>query len=189
MLKLRAYGVKEKLASWIKSFLSDRKMQVSVRGSVSRWCSVKSGVPQGSVLGSLLFLSYINDLPENVSSSIKLFADDTKIWNIIRSEVDRLSLQDDLGKLNDWSKQWLLRFNIDKCKKMRIGKQESQFAYKMTSGSDEHMLQEISEEKDLGVWISNDLKPSKQCTVSASKAMKVLRVLMLKLLTSCIISL
>ena len=124
-------------------------MQVSVRGSVSRWCSVKSGVPQGSVLGPLLFLSYINDLPENVSSSIKLFADDTKIWNIIRSEVDRLSLQDDLGKLNDWSKQWLLRFNIDKCKKMHIGKQESQFAYKMTSGSDEHMLQEISEEQEI----------------------------------------
>ena len=175
MLKLRAYGVKGKLASWIESFLSDRKMQVSVRGSVSRWCSVKSGVPQGSVLGPLLFLSYINDLPENVSSSIELFADDTKIWNLIRSEVDRLSLQDDLGKLNEWSKQWLLRFNIDKCKKMHIGKQNSQFAYKMTSGSDEHMLQEISEEKDLGVWISKDLKPSKQCTVSASKAMNVLR--------------
>ena len=177
MLKLRAYGVKGKLASWIESFLSDRKMQVSVRGSVSRWCSVKSGVPQGSVLGPLLFLSYINDLPENVSSSIELFADDTKIWNIIRSEVDRLSLQDDLGKLNDWSKQWLLRFNIDKCKKMHIGNQESQFAYKMTSGSDEHMLQEISEEKDLGVWISNDLEPSKQCTVSASKAMNVHRAI------------
>ena len=95
MLKLRAYGVKGKLASWIENFLSDRKMQVSVRGSVSRWCSVKSGVPQGSVLGPLLYLSYINDLPENVSSSIELFEDNIKIWKIIRSEVDRLTLQDE----------------------------------------------------------------------------------------------
>ena len=71
--------LKGKFASWIENFLSDGKMQVSVQGSVSRWCSVKSGVPQGSVLGPLWFLSFKNDLPENVSSSIELFADDTKI--------------------------------------------------------------------------------------------------------------
>ena len=72
--------------------------------------------------------------------------------------MDRLTLQDDLSKLNDWPKQCLLIFDIDKCKTVHISirKQVSQFAYKMTSGIDEYILQEISEEKDLGVWISNN---------------------------------
>ena len=78
--KLQAYGVTGYLLQWIRAFLSDRKQQVVVRGCRSEWVAVTSGVPQGSVLGPLLFLVYINDLPEVVSSSIKIFADDTKLY-------------------------------------------------------------------------------------------------------------
>jgi len=85
---------------------------------------VVSGVPQGSVIGPLLFLVYVNDLPEWIVNSIRMFADDTKIWTVITTDQDIISLQSDLNKLADWSDKWLLRFNIDKCKVMHLGPRE-----------------------------------------------------------------
>ena len=98
--------------------------QVGVNGERSAWHNVISGVPQGSVLGPLLFVIFINDLPETVNSDAYLFADDTKIFNIIKSSDNSTILQEDLTKLEEWSDTctWLLRFHPDKCKHMHIGK-------------------------------------------------------------------
>ena len=89
--------------------------------SQSDWIGVQSGVLQGSVLGPLLFILYVNDVPDLIESNLKMFADDTKIYSVIKSFHDSLKLQHDINKLMQWSSVWLLRFNAAKCKVMRIG--------------------------------------------------------------------
>jgi len=97
--KLVEYGINGKVLTWLKSFLQGRKMRVEVRGEYSDWVSVTSGVPQGSVLGPLLFLVFVNDIPEWIRTSVKMFADDTKLWTRISTLEDSHVLQDDLDKL------------------------------------------------------------------------------------------
>ena len=96
--------------------MSQRKMRVGVQGSFSEWVDVLSDVPQASMLGPLLFLIFMNDLPNWVSNSMRMFADDTIIWREIQVVGDSLNLQEDLHKLIKWSDKWLLRFNPEKCK-------------------------------------------------------------------------
>jgi hypothetical protein len=91
-----------------------------VNGAGSEWENVTSGIPQGSVLDPILFVIYINDLPDTVESDSYLFADDTKIFRIIKDEDDKEILQDDLTKLEEWSDKWLLKFHPEKCKHMKI---------------------------------------------------------------------
>ena len=95
-------------------------MRVMVNSSSSSWVKVSSGVPQGSVLGPLLFLIFVNDLPDLVKSSIKMFADDTKLWATISNTTDSKMLQEDLNCLKCWNNKWLLRFNPEKCKVMHV---------------------------------------------------------------------
>ena len=109
-------------------------------------------------------------MPNEVNNRLIQFADDTKIWKIIRSINDRDSLQNDLNSLTKWSKKWLLRFNPKKCKVLHLGHNNPKFKYTM----DEQVLEETFMEKDLGVLISNDLKCGEQCNKSAKKAMRVL---------------
>ena len=98
-------------------------------GVLSEPLEVWSGVPQGSVLGPILFLIFINDLLENISSLGKLFADDAKIYRQIKSREDARILQEDLIKLQEWSRKWLLQFNEDKCKVMHFGKNNPKNQY------------------------------------------------------------
>ena len=105
---------------WFEDFLTDRQMRVSVNGAYSDCAKVTSGVPQGSVLRPILFLLYVNNIPASVSCKIKLFADDTKIWNTSKMQFDSQSLQSDLDLLSKWSDECLLRFNIDNCHVMHI---------------------------------------------------------------------
>ena len=114
------FGIGNSILQWIKSFLEDRQMKVTVRSSCSHWVEVVSVVPQGSVLGSLLFLIYVNDLSGWIKINIKMFADDTKLWNMIQKESDSEELQEDLDKLREWSNKWLLDFNIEKCRIMHV---------------------------------------------------------------------
>ena len=94
--KLKWYGFSGDILGWISEFLMGRKMRVAVNGTNSRWVEVLSGVPQESVLGPLLFLLYINDIPHQVKSKVKLFADDTKIWNRVSEGTSSEALQQDL---------------------------------------------------------------------------------------------
>jgi hypothetical protein len=98
-------GVKGKVLQWIREYLSNRKQRVTVRGKTSEWRDVTSGVPQGSVLGPILFLIYVNDLPEGIDSFLSMFADDVKIIRRIMTDEDRQRLQDDLDKLEEWSRK------------------------------------------------------------------------------------
>ena len=97
------------------NFLRDRRQGVVLNGKSSNWSTVPAGVPQGSVLGPLFFLVYINDLPENVSCSVKLFADDTSLFSVVKNEHDTgLDMNYDLEKIRMWAWQWKMLFNADK---------------------------------------------------------------------------
>ena len=98
----------------IQDFLTGRYQRVAVNGENSNWEEVTSGIPQGSVLGPLLFVLYINELPDHVDSEAYLFADDTKIFRIITGENYQNILQEDLRKMEDWSNNWLLNFHPEK---------------------------------------------------------------------------
>ena len=114
--KLKHYGIKGKTNAWIKDFLKDRLQAVVVEGVTSGDMSVRTGVPQGSVLGPSLFLIYINDLLSRVSSVSRLiFADDTFLHNKMKENTDRLKLQEDLANLESWESEWEMKFHPDKC--------------------------------------------------------------------------
>ena len=106
--KLYAYNLDARIIKWIKYYLSERKQFVEINGKKSEWQNVTSGIPQGSVLGPLLFLIYINDLPDGIMSNIYMYADDTKLYREIKSPEDHQILQNDLTKLCIWSRQALL---------------------------------------------------------------------------------
>ena len=113
--KLNHYGVQNKTLAWISAFLKDRTQKALVSGEKSSWCDVLSGVSQGTVLGPLLFLTYINDLRKDIQSTVRLFADDCVIYREIKNELDAQMLQEDLNTLEKWEKTWLIKFNIKKC--------------------------------------------------------------------------
>lgn len=120
--KVKSYGISGELLKWIESFISGRKQCMVVKGEKSETKQVLNGVPQGLVLGPLLFVIYINDLGNVVeNSSIYMYADDTKLFKGIRRQEDCVALQGDLVNLENWSKTWLLKFNPQKCSFMRSG--------------------------------------------------------------------
>ena len=119
--KLAAYGITGKILRWIETFLTDRKQRVCVEGSLSNWKDVLSGIPQGSVLGPTLFVVFINDMPDVITSLSKMFADDAKVLRLIETSVDIATLQNDLDHLTDWSIKWQMHFNVNKCKRFHIG--------------------------------------------------------------------
>ena len=108
LIKLRGYGITNNCLSWISSFLSGQHQRVVVKGEISKWYPVDSGISQGSVLRPLLFILYVNDIPDLVNSKVKMFADDFKIYTQITSFSDALCFQNDLDKLCGWAREWLL---------------------------------------------------------------------------------
>ena len=180
-LKLENYGIKGNLLSWISSFLENRKQRVVLGETVSDWVSVTSGVPQGSVLGPLLFAIYINDLPECIKSNVKMFADDTKIIGTIRTshiDSDTAVIQNDVDSISTWCKEWRMHLNTDKCKVMHIGKKVPPRSYHILDSADQQKtLGSTTVEKDLGIMISNDLKPRAQVQKASSKANSMLALL------------
>lgn len=120
---------------------------------------VTSGIPQGSVLGPLLFLLYINDLPDKIDSTVYMYADDTKIYRKIESQDDHKQLQLDLNKLKDWSDIWLLKFHPDKCFNLTIGKNDTdENIYHIRSQNENHSMTKVDNIKDIGVTVDAELK-------------------------------
>ena len=112
LFKLKTYGVKRKLLNRIKNYLHERYERVVLNGQTSSWGFIKSGVPQGSVRGSLMFLVYINDLPDNIQSPCKIFADDTSLFShVLHKDTSHDELNYDLQKVYDWAFQWKTQFN------------------------------------------------------------------------------
>ena len=108
LAKLEAYNLSSEVINWIKEYLTGRSQCVEVNGKASEWLPVTSGIPQGSVLGPLLFLIYINDLPDDINSDVYMYADDTKLYREIKTIEDQRILQKDLDTLTKWSEIWLL---------------------------------------------------------------------------------
>ena len=176
--KAHAYGIQGNLLKWIGSFLMGRKQRVIINGGKSSWKDVVSGIPQGSVLGPILFLVFIDDLPDSIESLVKIFADDTKVFTSINSEDDCAKLQADLESLSQWSDKWQLRFNVGKCGVMHYGQDHDQFhTYTMHEEGVERQLGILQEEKDLGVIFDPSLKFSKHINTVANKANRILGVI------------
>jgi len=130
--------------------------QVVLEGTKSDQDNVIYGVPQGTVLGPLLFLAYINDMPDCTSSDIRLFADDSLMYRVIKSTDDKSRLQQDLDALEQWERTWLMRFNASKCYVLHISsnrKMDNQHQY-MLHGQ---VLESVDHSKYLGVSVSNNL--------------------------------
>ena len=134
-----------------------------------------SGVPQGSVLGPLLFIIFINDLPKLLKHLSKLFADDCKLIGIIKELGDEQELQRDIDKLQEWAKTWQMSFNYDKCKVIHFGKNNRENVYTMKLGDNEvHTLEKTVLERDLGILVSKDLKWGNQVDKAVKSAKTVI---------------
>ena len=125
--KLEFYGIGGSSLVWIEDFLTGRTQQVVIDSEFSVVAPVTSGVPQGSVLGPILFLSFINDMPECVSSKCRLFADDSIIYREVRTDRDCTQLQDDLDSLEHWEKTWGMCFNPSKCNIIHVSRKKEQY--------------------------------------------------------------
>ena len=114
------YGIRGSTHKWIVSWLSERSQKVVLDGRASDPFPDLSGVPQGSVLGPVLFLIFINDLPDNIRPSVRLFADDCVLYRNVKSPLDCQILQDDLNSLAKLEMDWRMKFNVSKCHSMRV---------------------------------------------------------------------
>ena len=126
---IRYYGISGKTNSWISAFLSGRNQHVVANGQSSQTAAVISGVLQGTVLGPMLFLLYINDIADNVDSQMRLFADDIIVHREICSPEDHRILEQDLNKLHTWARVWQMDFNITKCAVVSVTTKKKPFRH------------------------------------------------------------
>ena len=203
--KLHSYGITNNTSNWIMKFLTQRTQSVVVNGSTSKEAPVTSGVPQGTVLGPLLFLIYINDIEDNLICPLRLFADDSAIYRGISCLQDALQLQKDLIKLQKWAALWQMQFNVSKCKMLRIThkKKPIDFTYTMyqplekennilipeeiitttnsllsvsSSNNNFAPLESITSDKYLGVILDNKLSFNLHVDYIINKATKLLNL-------------
>jgi len=166
--KLKSYGIHGHLLQWLSAFLRNRTQRVTVNGAFSDSVSVKSSVPQGSVLGPLLFLVYINDIVDcvqNMPVCIKLFADDVKVYC---SVSDTASLQVALNNISAWAAKWQLRLACNKCVVLSLGQGKHDNLYSVGNT----LLNRELSCRDLGVHIANNVKSSDHCNTISDKAMR-----------------
>ena len=179
MVKINSFGIEGNVGKWIENFITGRRQRVCIKDSKSTWVDVTSGVPQGSVLGPLLFVLYINDLPEAITCLSKLYADDTKIYQAVNNAKDAEIFQENIKQLWNWSIEWQLHFHPDKCHILHLGKANIEKSYYMGAGdmSPHTHLKSTDEEKDLGVVVDNQLKFSSHCDKIVNTANKLLGIM------------
>ena len=165
--KLAHYGIDKNIWQWISTFLKGRKQSVIVDGKSSLFADVDSGVPQGTVLGPLLFLLHINDLPSVVNSKVRLFADDCLLYREIKTINDQNDLQKDLNSLQAWASDWGMRFNAKKCNILTISRAKSPL-HKFYSLCGE-ILKEVPDAKYLGIQIDSKLAFSKHISMISAR--------------------
>src|SRR6218665_111979 len=144
---MEACGFGGNLLRWIENWLKDRRQRVGIRGAFSEWIGVISGVPQGSVLGPLLFIIFINDIDKGILSKISKFVDDTKLCKDVVTEEDASVMREDFRRLYEWAKDWQMLFNVDKCSVLHMGTGNKKFKYDIGGVA----LRASEEERDLEV--------------------------------------
>ena len=185
MAKLSKIGITGDLLRWFQNYLTDREQRVVINGQSSDWRTIMAGVPQGSVLGPLLFLIYINDLTSVIQSSeVRLFADDTILYVIVDNPADSAeALNMDLGRLTEWAEEWIVKFSSPKTKTMYISRRNVN-DQKPQLKMDGVAIDETTTHKHLGVILSEDLSWKdhiEYVATSAGKCLDVLNALKYKL--------
>ena len=172
LYKLGYYGIRGSTHKWISSWLSERSQKVVLDGQASDPVPVLSGVPQGSVLGPVLFLIFINDLPDNIRSSVRLFADDCVLYRNIKSTIDCQILQDDLNSLSQWETDWQMKINVAKCHSMRVTRHlpDKQILFDYTLH--QQKLEQVQSAKYLGLTITDNLDWGQHVSEISCKATK-----------------
>ena len=154
--KLKASGVKGEILDWFKHYLSDRKQRVVLPGAISDWVFIRAGVPQGSILGPLLFLIYINDIVTDIGSNIRLFADDTSLYIIVDDPITAANcINTDLDKISRWAATWLVSFKPAKTESLLISRKLNRPQHPSLSMQN-HQIIEVDSHKHLGIYLSND---------------------------------
>ena len=172
MKKLHHYGIQGNIYNWIFSWLTKRTQRVVIKGHSSTSIHVDSGVPQGTVLGPLMFLLYINDITTNITSSVRLFADDCVLYRVIHSEQDHHLLQQDLNYIIQWTKRWQMSLNTNKCAILTCSRSTSppEFQYYI----DNEALTRTNQHLYLGVLFHSSMSFSPHISNITSNAIKSL---------------
>ena len=180
ILKLNQYGISENLLCLIKCFLKNCKQRVVLNGQTSSWTNVLAGVPQGSILGPLFFLIYINDLSDDLSSNPKLFADDTSLFSVVHDKnTSANELNNDLRKISNWAYQWKMSFNPDPFKQA----QEVIFSSKMTKTNqptlvfNKNPVHQVALHKHLGMYLDCKLNFEEHLKTIINKIIKTIGLL------------
>ena len=172
LLKLQSYGITNKTHTWITSWLTQRVQRVVIDGAASGWLPVKSGVPQGTVLGPLMFLIYINDIGKNLSCCLRLFADDCLLYHVITSEEDCAKLQRDLNIIYKWSCTWQMKFNLSKCVTLKCYRSSSPI--EIDYFINDHKLENVKHHPYLGITLDQTISFIPHLNNITSKTTRVL---------------
>jgi hypothetical protein len=175
--KLKASGVDGKLLSWFQNYLSDRKQKVVLSGTYSYLLTPKAGVPQGSILGPLLFLLYINDIVVDIQANIRLFADDTSLYIVVDDPVQSaITINSDIDKITSWADTWLVNFNPVKTESLIISRKRNKPNHPPLYMK-QQQIKEVISHKHLGIFLSNNCSWHSQFEYMTAKAWKRINIM------------